>query len=136
MNKTSTPVHLTEIVVRGGTVIDETGERRADVLIQDGRIVAVDETIKVPKGATLLEADGCVVSPGLVDLHAHTCEPGGEIAETVKSGSRAAALGGYTALVAMPNTKPAIDYTRRWPATCSRSARRRWPRSQSPGRSP
>lgn len=98
-----------EIVVRGGTLVDETGERRAEVLVRDGRIVAVEEVIEAPSGATVLDAGGCVVSPGLVDLHAHLREPGGEVAETVESGSRAAALGGYTALVAMPNTEPAID---------------------------
>src|SRR2546423_48649 len=60
-------------------------------------------------GRTVLDAGGCVVAPGLVDLHAHLREPGREEAETVESGSRAAALGGYTAVVAMPNTEPAID---------------------------
>jgi dihydroorotase len=98
-----------EIVVRGGTLVDETGERRGDVLVRDGRIAAVEEVIEAPVGATVLDAGGCVVTPGLVDLHAHLREPGGEIAETVESGSRAAALGGYTAVVAMPNTEPAID---------------------------
>ena len=105
----NTSGHAGEVVVRGGTLVDETGERRGDVLVKDGRIVAVEETIEAPKGAVVLDAAGCVVSPGLVDLHAHLREPGGEIAETVESGSRAAALGGYTALVAMPNTEPAID---------------------------
>ena len=105
----NTSGHASEVVVRGGTLVDETGERRGDVLVKDGRIVAVEETIEAPKGAVVLDAAGCIVSPGLVDLHAHLREPGGEIAETVESGSRAAALGGYTALVAMPNTEPAID---------------------------
>src|SRR5208283_5791551 len=77
--------------------------------VRDGRIVAVEEVIDAPRGATVLDAGGCVVAPGLVDLHAHLREPGGEIAETVESGSRAAALGGYTAVVAMPNTEPTID---------------------------
>ena len=98
-----------EIVVRGGTLVDETGERRGDVLVRAGRIAAVEEVIEAPSGATVLDAGGCVVTPGLVDVHAHLREPGGEIAETVESGSRAAALGGYTAVVAMPNTEPAID---------------------------
>ena len=98
-----------EVVVRGGTLVDETGERRGDILVRDGRIVAVEEAIDAPKGATAIDAGGCVVTPGLVDLHAHLREPGGEIAETIESGSRAAALGGYTAVVAMPNTEPAID---------------------------
>jgi dihydroorotase len=57
-----------------------------------------------------LDATGCAVGPGLVDLHAHLREPGGEEAETIESASRAAALGGYTAVVAMPNTEPACDH--------------------------
>ena len=57
----------------------------------------------------MLDAGGCVVAPGLVDLHAHLREPGAEESETIETGSRAAALGGYTAVVAMPNTEPAAD---------------------------
>ena len=60
-------------------------------------------------GGEVLDAGGCVLAPGLVDLHAHLRQPGHEEAETVETGSRAAALGGYTAVVAMPNTTPAID---------------------------
>src|SRR4051794_3368238 len=60
-------------------------------------------------GAVELDAGGCIVAPGLVDLHTHLREPGREEAETVETGARAAALGGYTAVVAMPNTEPAID---------------------------
>lgn len=97
------------LVVRGGRVVDETGERRADVLVRDGQVAAVGEDLDVPRGATVLDAGGCVVAPGLVDLHTHLREPGGEVAETVESGCRAAALGGFTAVVAMPNTEPAID---------------------------
>ncbi|HUQ62584.1 MAG TPA: dihydroorotase [Acidimicrobiales bacterium] len=97
------------VVIRGGTVVDATGSRRADVLIRDDRIVAVESAVDPPGGATVLDAGGCIVAPGLVDLHAHLRQPGAEQAETVESGSRAAALGGYTAVVAMPNTNPAID---------------------------
>ncbi len=97
------------VVIRGGTVIDRNGEQRADVLIADGRIAAVDAGLATPKGATVLDAGGCVVSPGLVDLHTHLREPGGEESETIETGTRAAALGGYTAVVAMPNTDPPLD---------------------------
>jgi dihydroorotase len=109
MPRPSTSGKTGEIVIRGGTIVDETGERRGDVLVRDGHIVAVDQSIEAPSGAEVLDAGGCLVAPGLVDLHSHLREPGGEIAETVESGSRAAALGGYTAVVAMPNTEPAID---------------------------
>jgi dihydroorotase len=97
-----------DLVIRGGTVLDAGGRRRADVVVEGGMVVAVREGID-PDGARVLDADGCVVAPGLVDLHAHLRQPGREEAETVETGSRAAALGGYTAVVAMPNTDPPID---------------------------
>jgi dihydroorotase len=98
------------IVIRGGTVMDRTGSRQADVLIQGGAVATVGSKVSsVPAGTIVLDASGCVVAPGLVDLHAHLREPGREEAETVATGARAAALGGYTAVVAMPNTEPAID---------------------------
>ncbi len=98
-----------ELLIRGGTVIDPAGERRADVRVSGGCIEAVGEGLDVPSGTTVLDAGGCVVAPGLVDLHSHLRQPGQEEAETIETGSRAAALGGYTAVVAMPNTTPAID---------------------------
>jgi dihydroorotase len=97
------------VLVRGGSVVDATGERRADVLVADARIAAVGPDLDVPRGATVLDAGGCVVAPGLVDLHTHLREPGHEEAETVETGTRAAALGGFTAVVAMPNTDPPLD---------------------------
>lgn len=95
--------------IRGGTVIDATGERRADVLVSNGTVDEVGPTIDPPAEATVIDADGCVVAPGFVDLHVHLREPGMEEAETIESGTRAAALGGFTAVVAMPNTDPAAD---------------------------
>jgi len=94
------------LVLRGGTVVDASGSRRADVAIEDGRVAAVGPDLD---GGVVLDCGGCVVAPGLVDLHTHLRQPGREEAETVETGSRAAALGGYTAVVAMPNTEPAID---------------------------
>ena len=101
-----------DVVLRGGTVVDATGSRRADVLVSAGRIVGVGEHLDMPARhdhVDVLDCDGCVVAPGLVDLHTHLRQPGREEAETVETGSRAAALGGFTAVVAMPNTEPAID---------------------------
>jgi dihydroorotase len=97
------------LLLQGGTVVDATGSRRADVAIRDGQIVAVEPEIEAGRGVRVLDAGGCTIAPGLVDLHAHLREPGREEAETIETGSRAAALGGYTAVVAMPNTEPAID---------------------------
>jgi dihydroorotase len=95
-----------DLVIKGGVVVDATGSRRADVVVADGRIAAVGPDLD---GEVVLDAGGCVVAPGLVDLHTHLRQPGREEAETIETGSRAAALGGYTAVVAMPNTEPAID---------------------------
>ncbi len=96
-----------QLAIRGGRVIDASGERRVDVGINDGQIVALEESID--GAAREVDAAGCVVSPGLVDMHTHLRQPGKEEAETIETGSRAAVLGGYTALLAMPNTTPAID---------------------------
>jgi dihydroorotase len=97
------------VLIKGGRVVDQHGERIADIAIgADGRILEVAESLD-PVAARVLDATGCVVAPGLVDLHTHLREPGREEAETVETGSRAAALGGFTAVIAMPNTDPAID---------------------------
>jgi dihydroorotase len=100
---------VAELLVRGGTVVDAGGSRRADVRVSGGTVVAVGPGLEAPAGAAVLDAGGCLVAPGLVDLHTHLRQPGREEAETVTSGCRAAALGGYTAVVAMPNTEPPID---------------------------
>jgi dihydroorotase len=98
-----------QLLISGGTVVGPSGTQRADVLILDGVIAAVGSDLQPPEGTTVLDAEGCWVGPGLVDLHTHLREPGGEEAETVESGCRAAAMGGYTAVVAMPHTIPAAD---------------------------
>ena len=95
------------VVLKGGRVVDAAGSRHADVLIDDGQIVAVGPGLD---GDRVLDAGGCVVAPGLVDLHSHLRQPGQEEAETIETGARAAALGGYTCILAMPNTIPAIDH--------------------------
>ncbi|MBV8236658.1 MAG: dihydroorotase [Acidimicrobiia bacterium] len=97
------------MVLRGGTVVDATGTRSADVLVADGVVAAVGHRLDVPASARVLDAGGAIVAPGLVDLHSHLRQPGREESETVDSGARAAALGGYTAVLAMPNTEPAAD---------------------------
>ena len=99
------------LVIRGGEVVDAGGRRRADVVIAGGviRAVGADAAADAPAKARVLDAAGCVVAPGLVDIHAHLRQPGTEEAETVESGGRAAALGGYSAVVAMPNTDPPVD---------------------------
>lgn len=95
------------LAIRGGRVIDAGGERTADVLVDEhGMIVDVGPNLT---GDRTLDAAGCVVAPGFVDLHVHLRQPGKEEAETIESGARGAALGGFTAVVAMPNTDPTMD---------------------------
>ena len=97
------------LVITGGTVVDALGSRRADVRVVDGKVVDVAEGLGTSEHEASIDAAGCVVSPGFVDLHVHLREPGDEEAETIETGTRAAARGGFTAVVAMPNTRPALD---------------------------
>jgi len=101
-----TDVNNTSVVIKGGTILDQRGEQVADVRIEGCVITEVGQSLT---GDRVLDASGCMVSPGFVDLHVHLREPGREEAETVETGSRAAALGGFTAVVAMPNTEPPHD---------------------------
>jgi dihydroorotase len=84
------------------------GQAPTDLLLRDGVVAEVGPALSA-KGAEVVDADGLIALPGLVDLHTHLREPGREDAETVESGSRAAALGGYTAVCAMANTSPVAD---------------------------
>ena len=97
---------MSDLVIKGGRIIDSTGERSGDVVVRDGVVVAVGPDLSAD---VVVDAGGCVIAPGLVDLHTHLRQPGKEEAETIETGSRAAALGGYTCVLAMPNTTPAID---------------------------
>jgi dihydroorotase len=94
------------IVIKNGTVVNRKSQEVADVKIENDCVVEVGKNLQ---GDIQLDASGCIVSSGFVDLHAHLREPGKEEAETIETGSRAGALGGYTALVAMPNTDPPQD---------------------------
>ena len=123
---------MSELVLAGGRVIDETGERVADVRVVDGVIAEVGAGLAPSAGALVLDAEGCVVAPGLVDIQVHFREPGREDAETIETGARAAALGGCTAVVCMPNTEPPLDdaavvqsVLERGRQRCVRGARRR-----------
>ncbi|MEY3699691.1 MAG: dihydroorotase [Actinomycetota bacterium] len=97
------------VVITGSTVLTQQGEQQLDVRISNGKIIELSQSIKPEVEDQLLDATGCHVLPGFVDLHTHLREPGKEDSETIETGSRAGALGGYTALVAMPNTTPAQD---------------------------
>ena len=111
------------MVIRGGRVVDPVRgvDRVADVAVVDGRIASVGgggggshggsggASGGDAAGAEVVDARGLVVAPGFVDPHAHLCEPGWEHRETIRSGARAAAAGGYTAVCAMPDTDPPVD---------------------------
>jgi dihydroorotase len=98
-------VSLPTYLIRGARPL---GGEPVDLLLRDGVIAEVGSGLSAP-GATVMDADGLVALPGLVDLHTHLREPGREDAETVETGSRAAALGGFTAVHAMANTEPVAD---------------------------
>src|SRR5688500_2137102 len=101
---------MAKVLFTGARVIDPASGRdeTADVLVVDETIEGVGSDLDA-KGADRVDAAGLVLAPGLVDLHAHLREPGREDAETIETGSRAAAMGGYTAVCAMPNTDPVAD---------------------------
>ncbi|MFC7330332.1 dihydroorotase [Marinactinospora rubrisoli] len=98
--------HDRTILIRGARLL---GAEPADILIRDGRIAAVGPGASGADADETVDAHGLIALPGLVDLHTHLREPGREDAETVASGARAAALGGYTAVHAMANTDPVAD---------------------------
>jgi len=98
-------------LIRGGRVIDPSQklDARLDVLVEHGLVARLGERLDVGDDTEVVSADGLVVCPGLIDVHVHLREPGGEHKETIRSGARAAAAGGFCAVVAMPNTDPPID---------------------------
>ena len=99
------------ILIHGGRVIDPTQgiDRIADLLIENGEVRGIDGQVAPPEGAQTIDAKGLVVCPGFIDLHCHLREPGYEDKETIATGTRAAARGGFTTVCAMPNTNPAMD---------------------------
>lgn len=101
---------MSKLLVKNGRVIDPAWSRDgvADVLIEDGRIAGVGENLAV-MGAEVFDATGMVVAPGFIDIHVHLREPGFEHSETIETGARAAAAGGFTSICCMPNTMPVND---------------------------
>ena len=97
--------------IRGGRIVDPAArvDATGDLLLVDGRVAECGGEVEGPADAEVVEARGLVVAPGLIDVHVHLREPGGEHKETIATGARAAAAGGFTAVCAMPNTSPPID---------------------------
>ncbi|MBL8217461.1 MAG: dihydroorotase [Bryobacterales bacterium] len=101
---------MSSLWIRNGRVIDPANGRDevADVLVVEGKVTAIGTGIE-HSGAPQFDATGLVVTPGLIDMHVHLREPGFEHSETIKTGSMAAAAGGFTSIVCMPNTSPVND---------------------------
>src|SRR5580693_870669 len=102
---------MNSLLVTGGRVVDPANhfDSIADVLIVDGKISAVGTGLSHPADIEILDAKGKVVCPGLIDLHVHLREPGQTAKENLATGTAAAARGGFTSVVCMPNTSTAID---------------------------
>ena len=102
---------MSSLLITGGRVIDpaQRFDAVADVLIRDGKVAAVgaDVASQAPPSIERLDAHGLIVCPGLIDLHVHLREPGQGAKETIATGTAAAARGGFTSVVCMPNTSPA-----------------------------
>lgn len=97
------------IIIKNGQLFNKVGKLEArDIKIEDGLITEISEQIEVGENE-IIDAAGLVVSPGFVDLHVHLREPGGEKKETIETGTKAAAKGGFTTVAAMPNTRPVPD---------------------------
>lgn len=98
------------LLIQNGTVINPADKTQtaADVLVEDGIIKKIAPKQKV-KADRVIDASGCYVMPGFIDMHVHLRDPGQEHKETVETGAKAAARGGFTTIVAMPNTKPVVD---------------------------
>ncbi len=101
---------MSKLLIRGGRVLDPASNRdeQADVLIDGGRISAIGASLDAA-GAEVIDATGCWVAPGFVDLHAHLREPGQEYKEDIGSGGRSAVAGGFTSVACMANTDPVND---------------------------
>jgi dihydroorotase len=102
---------MSTLLIQGGRVVDPSQDLDGafDLLIEDGAVAKIDGKIRKPKDAETFDASGLVVAPGLIDIHVHLREPGQEYKETVRSGTLAAAAGGFTAVACMANTIPAND---------------------------
>ena len=97
------------ILLKGGDIIDNGRRRTADVLVLDGRIAAVGRGLEVPAGTEVLDISGRIAVPAFADIHVHFREPGFTAKETIRTGSMAAARGGYSVVCAMPNLDPVPD---------------------------
>lgn len=101
---------MEKLLIKGGRIVDPSQDidMVGDLLLSEGKVVGLEKSITSSNGARLVDAAGMVVSPGFIDLHCHLRDPGLEYKETIASGTRAAAKGGFTTVCAMPNTEPTM----------------------------
>src|SRR4029453_19206545 len=100
---------MPSLLIQHGTILDPSQKlsRKADLLIRDGKVAAIGTNLG--SADRVIDASGCYVTPGLIDIHVHFREPGDEEEEDIASGSAAAVAGGFTTVCCMPNTKPPLD---------------------------
>ena len=98
-----------KLLLKGGIVVSEGVSRKADVLVADGKIAAIGEMLTADADTEVFDAEGCIVTYGLADVHVHLREPGYSAKETITTGTRASARGGVTTVCSMPNLQPAPD---------------------------
>ena len=100
---------MAKLLIKGGTLVSEGTSRKGDILVAEDKIAAIGESLSADAQTEIFDAEGCVVTYGLADVHVHLREPGYSAKETITTGSRAAAHGGVTTVCAMPNLQPAPD---------------------------
>jgi dihydroorotase len=99
------------LLIQGGRLLDPANgvDRIADILVDNGKIARIGANLEAPAGTKVVRAAGCLVTPGLIDIHVHLRDPGQTHKEDIASGTRAAAKGGFVAVACMPNTRPVLD---------------------------
>ena len=102
---------MEKILIKGGRIVDPAQgvDMVGDLLLSEGKVAGLEKSVPSHNGTRVVDAAGMVVSPGFIDLHCHLREPGFEYKETIATGTRAAARGGFTTVCAMPNTEPTMD---------------------------
>ena len=100
---------MAKLLIKGGTLVSEGTSRKGDILVAEDKIAAIGESLSADAQTEIFDAEGCVVTYGLADVHVHLREPGYSAKETIATGTRACAHGGVTTVCSMPNLQPAPD---------------------------